>query len=226
MRHHSSFFRIATAASAAAWLLACNASTFGSDGSASGNPNDGRRPSETGEGLIGYLRDPEALEYERSNGALSIRGDEGAIAVGQGSPAGLTVCLQQAAAATVRAILAAGQQFGGSDVSTLAETLASADGSFAISVPEKEVDQAKLLSINVTGQCQDGAPTSLPLDRHGVVFMDFAKEGQFSSVKAVAEAVKPVPAPRTATATSHSVSTASTAETDPDELPTTDESIQ
>lgn len=188
MRTSPFISRFAIVAAAATWLHACNASTFGSGNAKSEKSDDGRRPSETGEGLVGYLRDPEALEYQRSNGALSIRGGSGAIAVDQGSPAGLTVCLQQAAAATVEAILNAGQQFGGSDVTTLAETQADADGGFAFSVPEEQVDQTKLLSINVTGQCRGGAPTSLPVDKNSVVFMDFAQEGRFSNAKTVGEA--------------------------------------
>jgi len=153
-------------------LAACGSkSLFGSGGKS--NKDDGRRPSEQGEGVVGYLRDPSQVEYQRTDGQVVVKGLAGAVVRGEGSVDGLPVCLQQIAAADLKSLLSARSKFGGAVVKTLALGAANADGSFSLAASDASLDAAKLLSINATGQCTaEGGESELFASRTSVVFKD------------------------------------------------------
>lgn len=159
---------------------ACNASQFRGDSKSNKSDDDGRRPSEQGEGLVGYLTDPSQVEYRRGDGKIVVQGGAGSVATGQGQVEGLSVCLQQIAKEELKSILGARGKFGGGAVTTLALGVAMADGSFELTAEETALDLAKLLSLNVTGQCNaQGGESELYASRTSIVFKDAADEAPF-----------------------------------------------
>lgn len=163
----------------ASLLAACGTSSLFSGGKS--NKDDGRRPSEQGEGVVGYLKDPSQVEYQRTDGQVVVKGLAGAVLRGEAPVGGLPVCLQQIAAADLKSLLSARSKFGGAVVKTLALGAAKADGSFSLSTSEANLDAAKLLSINVTGQCTaEGGESELFASRTSVVFKDLSGNTPFN----------------------------------------------
>lgn len=161
---------------------ACQANDFNSNPAQTKANDDGRRPSEKGEGVVGYLRAPEELKYERKDGMIHIRGGEKAVVKSDGSaPTGLAICLQTIG--TQQFIDRAHKQdvrFGGLGIETLAETTVNADGSFVLESADRKFSKDRILAINATGQCMEGDDSAVTTPNQ-IVFMSPDQEGVFSS---------------------------------------------
>jgi hypothetical protein len=145
--------------------FACTAGSQLSGGHASKakDDGDGRRPSEQGEGLVGYLRDPDDVHFVNANGRVGATAEAKAVVTDDGSsPEGLDVCLQLVTTSALKSIVGSGAAFGGDGVRTLASSTVEADGSFRVSADADGALAADaVLAINVAGKCAHAGSTPL-----------------------------------------------------------------
>ncbi len=166
------------ATSIALLAFACNAQNF-SGKSSTKNKADGSRPSEQGEGVVGYLTDPKAVNYQEHAGKLTVSGGAGAVKSDAGSVDGLPICLQQISKADLATIVGASGKFAGASVTNLATGSVQADGSFAMSVDSTAVDKEKLIALDASGACASGTEPNLDQSGKSLVFKDPADQSTF-----------------------------------------------
>jgi hypothetical protein len=156
--------------------LACTSSGFTGPSKKVG---DGRRPSEGGEGVGGYLRDPNDVRYERSENKVIVAGDAGAIASDSGKVDGLEICLIGVAEETLRQILAQDRSLSGEGVQVLARSNSAGDGSFKIVGDLTGFSTGDFITLDVTGFC---ATDRIPLKNasKSIVFKNPDDKGGFS----------------------------------------------
>jgi hypothetical protein len=161
-------------------LWGCSSTNFLSKTSTKDKADDGRRPSEQGEGVVGYLRDPGSVEYREEGGTVIVSAPAGAVtAQGDGSVDGLPVCLQQATRDVVKSIYDTATGFGGEGVKTLTDGLVAGDGSFALEVEAAAVDPELLVAVNVAGDCLAPSSAAWSPVANSVVFKDLAGDAGF-----------------------------------------------
>lgn len=155
-----------------------------SDSPKAKDDKDGSRPSEEGEGLLGYLTDPSRVRVKKDGDQLVVSAPKGTVKAEGGAVEGLPVCVQQVAKDALQALVKAKGGFGGDSVKTLAEGKAAANGSFSLAVPAADVDAARLLTVNVTGRCADA-----PMDfaKVGLVFKDPASTLPFGKLASIVD---------------------------------------
>lgn len=156
--------------------LACTSNGFTGPSKKVG---DGRRPSEGGEGVGGYLRDPNDVRYERSENKVIVAGDAGAIASDSGNVDGLEICLIGVAEDTLRQILAQDRALSGDGVQVLARSNSAGDGSFKIVGDLTGFPTGDFITLDVTGFC---ATDRIPLKNasKSIVFKNPDDKGGFS----------------------------------------------
>jgi len=111
------------------------------------NQGDGKRPSEEGEGLIGYLNSPDAVHGAKNGNQIEFFGNAGAILSTTGTPKDLDVC-----ALSIGENL---EEMGSKSQSypILASTKALDDGSFRLSIPESNLASVGIMGLDVSGKC-------------------------------------------------------------------------
>ena len=126
----------------AAGLCHCSTSNIFSSKTSHAD-DDGRRPSEQGEGLEGYLIDPALVAVEQTDTEIVATGQMGAIHHVEDAPIeGTVVCLVET----------------GNDTKVRASGTPTEDGSFLLTVAISEVDKTSIIYIGVDGACIDFSP--------------------------------------------------------------------
>jgi len=108
---------------------------------------DGKRPSEEGEGLIGYLRSPDAVKTTTNGVQREFFGEAGAIVATRGTPEGLDVCALQLTDNLESTVSLPQHQI------VLATTKATKDGSFRLSLLETTALSVRHIGLDVSGRC-------------------------------------------------------------------------
>jgi hypothetical protein len=164
-------------------VLACTSSGFTGPSQKVG---DGRRPSESGEGVGGYLTDPNAVRYERSETKVVVSGDAGSIQSDFGSVKGLVVCLISVNKDLLQQIFINDLPLSGDGVRVIGSDSSAEDGSFKVEGDVKDISSGDLVALDVTGLCAKG---QMPLKdaTRSIVFMDPQVEGGFSEASPLAD---------------------------------------
>ena len=163
--------------------LACTSSGFTGPSKKVG---DGRRPSEGGEGVGGYLRDPNDVRYERTDNKVIVAGDAGAIVSDKGTVEGLEICLISVAEESLRQVLAQDRSLSGEGVKVLARSNSAGDGSFKITGDISELSSTDFITLDVTGFCATER-ILLKNASKSIVFKNPNKEGGFSEASSFEE---------------------------------------
>ncbi len=160
----------------------CNAGSFG-DKSSTNNKSkadDKPRPSEQGEGVVGYLVDPNQVRYTEDGGKTTVSGDPGAVEFA-GEAKSYEACLQELSEDALNAIVDGGSAFS-ADVKGRGEV--NEDGSFSITMDGAPTG---VLAVNVSGFCDSLAPVGFVGTGTSVVFRrpgndSFEKGGGFGNI--------------------------------------------
>jgi hypothetical protein len=159
-------------------LTACSSSSFKSQDTKASS--ESKRPSDEGEGVAGYLTDPEGLTYETSEGDIRVSGGKGAVTASSGSVTDLLVCL---AKVRKNAFIQAANAKGELDqeaVTLLAETRPSADGSFTVET-ESKLDADDLIAVAVATTCESTG-AKVAKDSRNLVFRDQSHADPFDTL--------------------------------------------
>ncbi len=150
---------------------------------------DGRRPSEGGEGVGGYLRDSNDVRYERTDNKVIVAGDSGSIVSDSGNVDGLEICLIGVSEELLRKILVEERSLSGDGVEVVARSKSASDGSFYIEGDLSVFPQGNLITLDVTGFC---ATDRLPLKNasKSVVFKNPDSAGGFADVSSYIKEVE------------------------------------
>lgn len=153
---------------------ACASSRFGGVGSTKNKSKDDDkpRPSEQGEGVVGYLTDPGALQYSDKDGKITVSGNPGAVAAADDTALeNIEACLQQIEVERLSKILQDQSDLGGPGVTVIAKGQVQADGSFSLAA---DAAPTGVLAVNVSGHCNtlpaaafDHAGSSVVFQRPG-----------------------------------------------------------
>ncbi len=160
----------------------CNSGSFG-DKSSTNNKSKGDdkpRPSEQGEGVVGYLVDPNQVRYSENGGNTTVSGDPGAVEFA-GQAQTYEACLQELSEDSLNEIVGGGSAFS-ADVK--GRGAVNEDGSFSITM---EGTPSGVLAVNVSGFCDSLPPGGFVGTGTSVVFRrpgsgDFEKGEGFGSI--------------------------------------------
>ncbi len=163
--------------------LACTSSGFNGPSKKVG---DGRRPSEGGEGVGGYLRDPNDVRYERTDNKVIVAGDAGAIVSDTGTVEGLEVCLIGVSEDLLKQVLAQDRSLSGEGVKVIAKSNSAVDGSFKITGDISELSSGDFITLDVTGFCATER-VLLKNASKSIVFKNPNNDGGFSEASSFEE---------------------------------------
>ncbi len=163
--------------------LACTSSGFTGPSKKVG---DGRRPSEGGEGVGGYLRDPNDVRYERTENQVIVAGDAGAIVSDKGTVEGLEICLIGISEDSLKQVLAQDRSLSGEGVKVIAKSNSAADGSFKITGDLSALSSDDFITLDVTGFCATER-VLLKNASKSIVFKNPNKDGGFSEASSFEE---------------------------------------
>jgi hypothetical protein len=129
---------------------------------------DGRRPSEQGEGIAGYLTNPSQVNFQSEGSDWIIDVKNGSIQPQQDSAgARVHVCIQTLVAEAAESLKSSrGTLSAGPDLLTISKGISNADGGFAGRIPIPKVTKDSVLVLNVSSQCSS---SGLALEEDGKV---------------------------------------------------------
>ena len=161
------------------WNAACEGSSMqghvqvpGRTKSQENKPSgDGRRPSEQGEGIAGYLTDPSQVNFQSEGSEWVIAVKNGSIRPQQDSIGSrVHVCIQTLASEAAESLKSSrGALPAGPDLLTVSKGISNEEGGFAGRIPFPKVTKESVLVLNVSSQCsalglaleEDGKATAI-----------------------------------------------------------------
>lgn len=145
---------------------------------------DGRRPSEQGEGIAGYLADPSGVLFETTGPQWIITIPDGNLRSRQGTTTEkVLVCIQTVFGTTVESLRQSkGRIIAGPEIQTLTQKTANEAGGIQIRISPPTVTQDSFLALNVSSLCSVGG---LVVEEDGLVTSVFGPQIRGSNATSV-----------------------------------------
>lgn len=157
------------------WNAACEGSSMqghvqvpGRDKAPENKPSgDGRRPSEQGEGIAGYLADPSQVNFKSEGAEWVIDVKNGSIRPQQDSAgARVQVCIQTLDYEAAESLKSSRGALAAGPVLTILKGISNEEGGFAGRIPFPKVTKDSVLVLNVSSLC---STSGLALEEDGKV---------------------------------------------------------